>query len=488
MSANEAKNAVQLSIESSQLAARLVACLPAATFEMETLCRLAGIKASREIHSAAVECRYRPRLLLNPDFIDQYCKRDEHLFLLVMHELWHVILAHTRLYPRATLAHNIAFDAIINAALARQFCAPEYRGFFEAINPADKFPSCLLRPPVGWPTHPEYTEVGPPGTRRLLERLYPPNNVDRWVPPLYEEILNLLRRDALQKMANGEVWIVEEPFLLGDHDTPTQSGQRAEDQFFKDVLKRVAATWPPPPSMPGRRSPDGVYGEWSTVLGLSTEQARRVFSRVLQRCLGPRLGRERRRLRAPVMGTTGVGVIPNARDRMVPARQQLGVQGVLWNLPGIIRARVPDVPSKAFIYLDVSGSMSNMLPYLLGLLLPYVSRGFADVFQFSTTVEPMPLPDIRKAQLRTTRGTDINCVLDHILATTMQIHRILILTDGYTGVPSDELIGQVKDKGLRVHIVLPAESAWTHDLEALANSMTVLPPVAPARSTWQIGP
>ncbi len=74
--------------ESSDLVARLVACLPAATFEMETLCRLAGIKASRDIPSAAVECTYRPRLLLNPDFVGKYCERDEHLFLLVMHELF----------------------------------------------------------------------------------------------------------------------------------------------------------------------------------------------------------------------------------------------------------------------------------------------------------------------------------------------------------------------------------------------------------------
>ena len=37
--------------------------------------------------------------------------RDEHLFLLVMHELHHVLLGHTRLFPRASRAHNIAFDA-----------------------------------------------------------------------------------------------------------------------------------------------------------------------------------------------------------------------------------------------------------------------------------------------------------------------------------------------------------------------------------------
>ena len=121
---------VRISREGAELTRRLVNCLPAATFEMETFCRLAGIEVSDKIPTAAVECTLRPRLLINPAFINKYCQEDEHLFLLVMHELWHIILAHTRMYPRATLAHNIAFDAIINAGLSRQFPGPEYRGFF----------------------------------------------------------------------------------------------------------------------------------------------------------------------------------------------------------------------------------------------------------------------------------------------------------------------------------------------------------------------
>src|SRR6185295_572630 len=42
--------------ESEALAQRLVSCLPAASFELETLCRLAGISASREVETAAVTC------------------------------------------------------------------------------------------------------------------------------------------------------------------------------------------------------------------------------------------------------------------------------------------------------------------------------------------------------------------------------------------------------------------------------------------------
>ena len=75
-------------------------------------------------------------MLLNPDFVLAHCQRDEHLVLLVLHELWHVLLAHTRMYERATTVDNIAFDAIINAGLARSFPGPQWRGFLEAVNPA----------------------------------------------------------------------------------------------------------------------------------------------------------------------------------------------------------------------------------------------------------------------------------------------------------------------------------------------------------------
>src|SRR6266550_375739 len=127
------------------LAERLARALPAASYELETLCRVAGIEWSRTIPTAAVTCDDRTRLLVNPDFVAQHCPLDEHLFLLVMHELWHVLLAHTRLYARPTPAHNIAFDAIINAGLARQHPTPEYLVFFEQFNSADEFPALLLR-------------------------------------------------------------------------------------------------------------------------------------------------------------------------------------------------------------------------------------------------------------------------------------------------------------------------------------------------------
>lgn len=459
--------------ESELLTERLIGCLPAATFEFETLCRLTDIVATREVPTAAVECVERPRLLINPDFVRQHCLRDEHLFLLVMHELWHVLLAHTRLYPRATQAQNIAFDAIINAGLARELPAPEYRGFFEALNPADRFPGLLLRPPPGWPSDPVYRKTGPPGTTALLRRLYP---ADPTGPlPLHSEILELLEQqpETVHAMAGTTV-------LLGDHGDVTAEAQVLDDELFGDIVRRIVGSWPPPPFPLTGRDAGGEVRDWQSAFAPVPADARRAFARVLRTALGPLAGSLERRTRALDREATVTGVLPSASDRLRPARTLLGLPPTLWQerrpQPG--RARLP--VGRAHVYIDVSGSMQQLLPQLAALLLPYVASRQAELFQFSTAVVPLTLAALRAGALRTTGGTGIDCVLEHALG-NRRLTRALVLTDGYTGTPRADLAEQIRARGLRLSVVLPAESAWTKDLAGIATSLTTLPSLDRAR-------
>ena len=448
--------------EEKALMKRLIASMPASRFEMETLCRLAGIKISRKLPSAAVECAQRPHLLINPDFALKYCPRDEHLFLLVMHELWHVMLAHTRMYPRMTQAQNIAFDAIINAGLMRHFSQPEYRGFFEAVNPANKFPHCLLRPPEGWPANPVYPEnIGPTGTKELLMRLYPPRGIRGRSTVLYEEVLNLLLKSGLK---------LEMPFLLGNHD-----GRPIHDPLLKEMLRQATKQWPRI-AIDGRGQ-GGNLGNQQQALTPCGENARRVFAQVLRLSIGRRRGNQVRKAKVAVNAITGNGVIPNPYDRLAPARRRLGIQSALWAQMGETKARLPERPSKAHVYLDVSGSMNYVLSHLLGLLLPYVARGDADIFQFSTEIAPLSLADLREGQLTTTGGTDINCVLEHVLQVEPKVERVLILTDGATGSPTEELAYLAQERGLRMNIVLPNDGNLDGGVAALATSVVTLPPL-----------
>jgi hypothetical protein len=99
----------------TSIAERIAYSLPGSSFELEQLVRLVGIEETDRIPTAAVTTRGRARLLINPAFVAEHCRSDEHLFLLVMHEMWHVLLGHTTLYRRTTVLHDIAFDAVINA-------------------------------------------------------------------------------------------------------------------------------------------------------------------------------------------------------------------------------------------------------------------------------------------------------------------------------------------------------------------------------------
>ena len=117
------------------------------------------------------------------------------------------------------------------------------------------------------------------------------------------------------------------------------------------------------------------------------------------------------------------------------------------------------------------GQLGNLLPHLFGLLIPYAVRGDAVIYQFSNKVENVPLDQLRKGQVRSTMGTDINCVVRHLLDTKPTARRALVLTDGYTGKPHPEYVRELKARGIRLHVVMPAESANRADLQDIARSI-----------------
>jgi predicted metal-dependent peptidase len=56
----------------------------------------------------------QPKLLRNPEFVALHAQTPEKLLMLVMHELHHILLGHTTLFPRMTAEQNFVFDAVIN--------------------------------------------------------------------------------------------------------------------------------------------------------------------------------------------------------------------------------------------------------------------------------------------------------------------------------------------------------------------------------------
>ena len=71
----------------SALAHRIVEAYPAGTYALPALLRVLRIEESDAVPTAAIECRRRPRLLLNPAFVERHADTPEKLLMLVMHEL-----------------------------------------------------------------------------------------------------------------------------------------------------------------------------------------------------------------------------------------------------------------------------------------------------------------------------------------------------------------------------------------------------------------
>jgi hypothetical protein len=118
------------------------------------------------------------------------------------------------------------------------------------------------------------------------------------------------------------------------------------------------------------------------------------------------------------------------------------------------------------VYLDVSGSMNHILPYIIDLLAGPARRGELLVRQFSTTVEPIAPRDLAAGALLTTGGTDIVCVLEDLVE--QKLRRALIVTDGYVGEAPAHLLDRLTQRGVQIHAALP-EGGWERDLAPIAT-------------------
>ena len=116
------------------------------------LLSLLEIEITPQVPTACVTLGTRSKLRINPDFVARHCQTDQRLVMLVLHELFHVLLGHTRLYERVTPVQNWAFDAVINSHLCLLFPDSAHTSLFRRLYKPDVFPEALLRPPEDWNT------------------------------------------------------------------------------------------------------------------------------------------------------------------------------------------------------------------------------------------------------------------------------------------------------------------------------------------------
>ena len=96
------------------------------------------------------------------------------------------------------------------------------------------------------------------------------------------------------------------------------------------------------------------------------------------------------------------------------------------------------------IYLDVSGSVNEHLPKILGVLRS-LRNELTTIFQFINKVVETSFETLLNGNIQTTYGTDFDCIARHIL--DHGFDKAVIITDGYASM-SDGLKHQLKNYGL----------------------------------------
>jgi hypothetical protein len=442
---------------------RIFNVLPAASYQMEKLFGLFDIEFSTETETAAVECRTTPRLLLNKGFLDRYCQDDGDLFLLILHELYHVILGHTRLFPRVTPIDNIVFDAVINSMLSRTVGRTVGTRLFTQTNGYDSLPERLLRPPPGWPD-----EFGgalaamPPQEQRIIGLLYGPDESSELT---YRDIYELLGKELSDCAVPNVV-------LLGSHG----SEQRA-DGLLKEAVRRIVEGWPPPPfRIAGRDEGRSAEDFWLRPADKPGSAFQKAFESALRKC-GARAGPGAAVCRRQVTRSSRSieTVLPNARDRRIHALRAVLGQDPLFYRSELSEQRHRPVRAPiVHLYLDVSGSMTACLPYLSAACRDPFKRGELKIFAFSTVVSQIKGHNLSEAPLKNTPGTDINAVLEHLtgIPAKRRPKVILIATDGYVGQGRSDLIAGL---GRTRILVALTDSGHAGDLQPWAQEMIQLP-------------
>ena len=458
---------------------RIFSVLPAASFHLDRLLQLLDIVESDRSPTACIECSTQPRLHINPRFLAEQCPQDEDLFLLVLHELYHVVLGHTRLFARITPLDNLVFDAVINAMLCHQFREGRYTQFFQRMNSWDSFPARLLRPPPGWPDHPEPLPSDASAAEvRVVELLY--GNDTTTVT--YLDVFNALKVSLAQ---SGDAISTIGVTLLGDHSGENQSGADDEavlhDETLRQVFRKIVEGWPPPPKpIAGRdegRTPEEFYLPPSDT---AQSQFLQALGRLLRKAgiLQPSSSYSTRAWRNSEQEREQWTVLPQSRDRRAAAWAQLtGARPVFYQAQTIQPRRVLGPQEVAHVYFDISGSMTELLPMLGQALDRPHRRGLARLHAFSTVVAAVdPRRPLAKQPIRNTGGTDINCVLDHLAALKPREtpRRVLLLTDGYTGQPRHEVMKELERRHVQFFVGLVGKNV-SRELEPLAKLVEQLP-------------
>lgn len=361
-------------------------------------------------------------LRYNPGFVREHVKTEADLFCLVFHELLHPAFGHF-IHQQDEL-NNLACDAIINAVITLMFGTPSAEGcLFKALYP-ERGLSAILRK----------------GSKLAYSRYYP---LYRQLYPDYVlpqtrlsagEVIQTLK--ALAPPGNRQI------LLLGSHGT-TGTETNPRETWSGKVTREIAKELLTAIKQSGNTA---GYCELINKLIVEVLKTKRTI------CQDLLLGyATRKKLDAffdiqqrPRRVTSPFPLNPSRRDLAL-------LSADVW--PGFFRNRQTEVIRQrkgVAVFLDVSGSVNDFLPEIIGLLSGLRNR-ITTIYLFSNKVVEVPFIKLCQGELETTYGTDFDCVAEVILA--REYERAVVMTDGYASL-NEENAQRLRQAGTRILTIL----------------------------------
>ncbi len=383
------------------------------------------IEKDEECPSAAISAE--GTMFYNPRFCCEHVTCKEDLFSLVMHEVLHAVFGH--FIYRGGPIENIAADAIINATISRGFAYHSNGGtLFRKLYAAEGLEG-LLRP-----------------ESRMAESRY--DKVYRALYQTYGRGEAMTTGELIQTLKILDPGHGVRVLLLGSHPQVDQgqndqrrAGPRAV-AFPVEVLERMAR------ELRGSLSRCRAAGQYQTLMNMVIEvlKSRLSLRRALleQYATRRRVGLFLQASTSPERSASPVPVYPSKRDLVLVAA------GVY---PGHFHNRKfkPRRAERgAAVYLDVSGSVHEHLPRIVGLVARLRGR-VKSIYLFSNRVVETSLQALSEGRIGTTYGTDFDCIAESVLEHGYD--RAIVITDGYASL-DDELSARLAAGSVKILTVL----------------------------------
>lgn len=363
-----------------------------------SLLRIGHIRVTRQ-EDIQTACLRREGTDLSICLDASFCDRPQNdVTCILLHEILHHVMRHlesTGNIGSDAYLSNVVADAFINRLI--HLIDPRLSQFFRDYYDQDKSPALFLR---GRPKPPTISDT-------QMHRL------------LYQAKIS--EADLYDYFSRQGLELDPDLVLVGDHG---KAGNPIDEGAIPELVEEIKNTLPA----------SNEAGEVANKLEALVEQF------VKSRCID-KIGNIDKVFRANLAESckaqiiqTVLGDIKDLPQRRVFMPETVHRQDVISVMAGVDpflwRSFEPESKhGSANVYLDVSGSMKKYLDLIYGCCIAFEEYLDTDIYLFSDKISPVTIPELRAGKVKTTHGTDFDCVIEHALDGSAC--KSILFTDGY---------------------------------------------------------